>query len=61
MTILMLREVKSKCQVYCCMWTKMYEGIGTPGFDLSYEPEDNLAPKLFGTEIQIVSTRCAQF
>ena len=39
----------------------MYEGIGTPGFDLSYGPEDNLAPKLFGTEIQIVSTRCAQF
>ena len=34
---------------------------GTPEFDLSYVPEDNLAPKLFGTEIQIVSTRCAQF
>ena len=58
---IMLCEVKSKCQIYCCMRAKMHEGIGTSGFDLPYVSEDDLAPKLFGTEIQIVSTRCAQF
>ena len=40
---------------------KMHEGIGTSGFDLPYVSEDDLAPKLFGTEIQIILTRCAQF
>ena len=57
-----LCSVKSKANVkYIAVCTKMHEGIGTSGFDLSYVSEDNLASKLFGTEIQNVSTRCAQF